>query len=320
MLRLILGRGRRPLWFCAALGLFAAAGCSRCLDRALLPARQPCQTCRAGRPIPFRPISPRRRTNACRLVAWHYRVRGEANVISASGPTLQHRFATARPGPSIWLARGRLEPVSDSVLHACRQFWLHLRAQFPALRTDRTGRHAERTQSRRRARLRVHASAANGAPGSARRPKRQRAHSDDQSVGHGTLSCQLFRRPLPQALAYRGGLQTTQTSALPGACHGFVVAGSGPGRCGKNRDRQFTGADRIDRADLRAVDRFNFADAHTALEPLLPSLLLLEKKVDKLLRKLLSLIAKQTYLHRENLSKPRKPGDKPHKPLTGKQC
>jgi len=74
-----------------------------------------------------------------------------------------------------------------------------------------------------------------------------------------------------------------------------------------------------ERADLRAVDRINHAYAHTALKPLLPALLL-GKKVAKRLRNLLSLIAKQTYLHRENLSKPRKPGNKPHKPMTGKQC
>lgn len=73
------------------------------------------------------------------------------------------------------------------------------------------------------------------------------------------------------------------------------------------------------RADLRAVDRINHAYTHTALKPLLPALLF-GKKVGKLLRNLLSLIAKQTYRHRENLSKQRKPGNKPHKPMTGKQC
>ena len=74
-----------------------------------------------------------------------------------------------------------------------------------------------------------------------------------------------------------------------------------------------------DSADLRAVDRINHAYTHTALKPLLPALLL-GKKVGKLLRNLLTLIATQTYRHRESLSKQRKPGNKPHKSLSGKQC
>ena len=62
-----------------------------------------------------------------------------------------------------------------------------------------------------------------------------------------------------------------------------------------------------DDAQLAVSARINHAYVFTALKPLLPALLL-GKKVVKLLRNVLQLIAKQTYLHRENLSKPRKPG------------
>jgi hypothetical protein len=44
------------------------------------------------------------------------------------------------------------------------------------------------------------------------------------------------------------------------------------------------------------------------------------KKVAKRLREVLNLIGKQTYLHRENLSKPRKPKPKPHKYMAQKPC
>ena len=71
--------------------------------------------------------------------------------------------------------------------------------------------------------------------------------------------------------------------------------------------------------ELPDRQRINRAYVHTALKPLLPALLL-GRKVAKLLRNVLKLIAKQTYLHRENLSKPRKPGPKPHKYLTQKHC
>ena len=69
---------------------------------------------------------------------------------------------------------------------------------------------------------------------------------------------------------------------------------------------------------LRAAGCINHAYAHTDIKCLLPALLLLGNKVNKRLRNLLSLIAKQTYLHREDLSKPREHGTKPHKPMTGK--
>ena len=72
-------------------------------------------------------------------------------------------------------------------------------------------------------------------------------------------------------------------------------------------------------ADMPEIERINHAYAHTALKPLLPALLL-GKKVAKLLRAVLKLIAKKTYLHRENQSKERKPGSKPHKSMTQKQC
>jgi hypothetical protein len=76
-------------------------------------------------------------------------------------------------------------------------------------------------------------------------------------------------------------------------------------------------------ADLPEDKRINHAYAHTALKPLMPILLLggmVARKVGKLLRDLLDLIAGRTYQHRENLSKPRKPGQKPHKAMSQKNC
>ena len=74
-----------------------------------------------------------------------------------------------------------------------------------------------------------------------------------------------------------------------------------------------------DNADLPESVRINRAYVHTALKPLLPALLL-GKKVARLLRVVLRLVAQHTYVHRENLSKPRKPGPKPHKYMTQKHC
>ena len=74
-----------------------------------------------------------------------------------------------------------------------------------------------------------------------------------------------------------------------------------------------------DDADLPESTRINRAYVHTALKPLLPALLL-AKKVAKLLRIVLRLAAKHTYVHRKNLSKPRKPGPKPHNYNTQKHC
>lgn len=76
-------------------------------------------------------------------------------------------------------------------------------------------------------------------------------------------------------------------------------------------------------ADLPEERRINHAYAHTALKPLLPILLLggkIGRKVGKLLRQLLALIARKTYRHRENRSKPRKSSPKPHKKMTQKNC
>ena len=72
-------------------------------------------------------------------------------------------------------------------------------------------------------------------------------------------------------------------------------------------------------AELPQDQRINRTYVHTALKPLLPALLL-GKKVGKLLRNLLALIARKTYRHRANVSKPRNLGQKPHKPMTQKQC
>jgi hypothetical protein len=76
-------------------------------------------------------------------------------------------------------------------------------------------------------------------------------------------------------------------------------------------------------ADLADSQRVNHAYAHTALKPLLPVLLLggrIGRKVGKLLRGMLDLIADRIYRHRKNLSKPRSPGRKPHKAMSQKNC
>ena len=76
-------------------------------------------------------------------------------------------------------------------------------------------------------------------------------------------------------------------------------------------------------ADLPESKRINHAYAHTALKPLMPILLLggvIGRKVGKLLRGVLGLIAGRTYRHRENLSKSRKQGQKPHKAMSQKNC
>lgn len=76
-------------------------------------------------------------------------------------------------------------------------------------------------------------------------------------------------------------------------------------------------------ADLPESKRLNHAYAHTALKPLLPTLLLgakITRRVATLLRNVLDLIADRTYRHRENLSKPRSTGHKPHKKMSQKNC
>jgi len=74
-----------------------------------------------------------------------------------------------------------------------------------------------------------------------------------------------------------------------------------------------------DEAELLTPRRINHAYVFTALKPLLPALLL-GKKVVKLLRNVLRLIATQTYRYVKNLAKPRKSGPKPHKHMTQKNC
>lgn len=76
-------------------------------------------------------------------------------------------------------------------------------------------------------------------------------------------------------------------------------------------------------ADLPDEKRINHAYAHTALKPLMPILLLgrkIGRKVGNMLLRVLALIAGRTYRHRENRSKPRKKGHKPHKTMTQKNC
>lgn len=73
------------------------------------------------------------------------------------------------------------------------------------------------------------------------------------------------------------------------------------------------------RAELPQSVRINHAYAHTALKSLLPALLL-AMKVGRRLITLLQLIAKETYRHKEGISKPRNKKPKPHKHLTQKNC
>ena len=75
----------------------------------------------------------------------------------------------------------------------------------------------------------------------------------------------------------------------------------------------------LDQADLAPSRRINLAFVHTALKPLLPALLL-GRQVTKLLHGVLDLIVKRNYVHKEGQSKARKPGVKPHKPMTQKCC
>lgn len=72
-------------------------------------------------------------------------------------------------------------------------------------------------------------------------------------------------------------------------------------------------------ANLPPDRRINRAYVHTTLKPLLPALLL-ARDVACLLLDALALLARHTYLHREGLSKPRKPRPKPHKHMTQKAC
>ncbi len=65
--------------------------------------------------------------------------------------------------------------------------------------------------------------------------------------------------------------------------------------------------------------RINRTYVHTVLKPLLPALLL-AREVAHLLLDALALVARHTYLHKEGLSKPRKPRPKPHKHMTQKAC
>lgn len=80
-------------------------------------------------------------------------------------------------------------------------------------------------------------------------------------------------------------------------------------------------------AELPESQRINRTYVHTALKSVLPSLLLcsrigktIGKKVRALIDDLLRLVARHTYRHRDNLSKPRKSAHKPHKTMTQKQC
>lgn len=70
---------------------------------------------------------------------------------------------------------------------------------------------------------------------------------------------------------------------------------------------------------LPPTRRINRTFAHTVLKPLLPALLLGTAAV-ALLDAALHLIARRTYLHRQGLSKPRKPYVKPHKSMANKPC
>jgi len=75
-----------------------------------------------------------------------------------------------------------------------------------------------------------------------------------------------------------------------------------------------------DNADLPESVRINRAYVHSVMKPFLPALLSAGRKVAKMLREVVCLVATHTYVHRDKLSKPRKPGPKPHKYMTQKHC
>lgn len=63
---------------------------------------------------------------------------------------------------------------------------------------------------------------------------------------------------------------------------------------------------------ISADRHINRTYVHTVLKPLLPALLL-GRQVATLLQQAVALVARRTFIHREGLSKPRKPRIKPHK-------
>lgn len=71
---------------------------------------------------------------------------------------------------------------------------------------------------------------------------------------------------------------------------------------------------------IPATRRVNRTSALTVLKPLMPSLLLCCADAGDRLIEALRLIARKTYFHKPDQSKPRKKQPKPHKPMTQKPC
>lgn len=73
-------------------------------------------------------------------------------------------------------------------------------------------------------------------------------------------------------------------------------------------------------SDLPASRRINRAYAYTAIKRILPLVLLSLRGAAQMLEDAIALIARNTFLHREGLSRPRSPRIKPHKYLNQKAC
>jgi len=73
-------------------------------------------------------------------------------------------------------------------------------------------------------------------------------------------------------------------------------------------------------ADIPPSRRINKAFAHTALKRILPIVLLSLQGAAQMLEDTVALIARNTFLHREGLSRPRSSRDKPHTHLNQKVC
>ena len=108
---------------------------------------------------------------------------------------------------------------------------------------------------------------------------------------------------------------------------GLTLMSNRNSRASDRLDRWSRPASLADIEDPRGNKKDRFAGimetAKAMSKPLMPILLLggkIGRQVGALLRHLLGLIAGRTYRHRENRSKLRNPGAKPHKKMNQKNC
>lgn len=162
--------------------------------------------------------------------------------------------------------------------------------------------------------------------GSQRLTKRPTARSDDQPVRRQALPGRLLRRALPPALgieeAFKRLKHRLNLEHITGLTQQAVAQDVAAKIVCDNLQALVALTAHAD-ADLPDSKRVNHAYAPTAPKPLLPILLLgatTGRKLGKMMRAVLDLIAGRTYRHRKNLSKPRSPGRKPHKTMSQKNC